>query len=547
MSRFHLPVLAVLLLAAVGWSQTLDEQELRSVRDRTITFESYTGPHAVFDTADEIVGIGRALAVSRAARETRGDYYGLYSVIRAVDPTERQKLDADLIVFEEKAGVDHIDNVRRIISGYLQGAFAVSRADAELLAVFTTYYNAVYRGLIDELRGKYSAVVMANLSARNAGIAVSYRDWPGRTRLIIPLNPKGPLGGSEAAGSPVGPVSTGELSEKKVIEQLRSEPDKGLPERKALVDLKEREVEKAKEAIVAEEKKLEERKAEVARREETLPKGPEKPAPPVPSPAAKATTPTPPQTPPPAAPAPAQPPAAAAPAPPPAPPSAPAPAAPTVVEEKARIAEAEKVIEAKKEAVAAKETEIARDRQGIVADERGTPAGAPRPAETARPSVAESLLYLTGRGRPAGGRLVVIDPATRTASVSSPVGAVVGLDFSYYQDRVLVLAREGEAVHLLLLDPKTLEVASHGQDVISPLGYVHSQEGAIYAVTIQGSGARVAKYDQSLSRTALSTEAVDPNTYIRIFGDEVYVSSPDGRILVLAAGDLSRTGEVQVR
>jgi hypothetical protein len=410
----------------------------------------------------------------------------------------------------------------------LETAFGYARADADLLAVFTKYYNAVYRGKIDELGARYSAAVMGNISAENAGIALSYREWPGRTRLLVPFARAGIAGEQPAAA-----VSTTELTVKKVIEQLQTEPDKGLPDRKAMVDLKEREVEKAKEAIAAEEKKIADQKVEVAKLEE----------------AAKASTPAP--TP---ASAPSEPPAAAPGLSPetkaaalptaPQPQAAPTPQASAVAEAKATIAQAEKQVAAQKEAVAAKVTEIAKDRQSIVTDEKATPAPA-QPATSVAAAVSESLLYLTGRGSPEGGRLVVIDPVTRATTVSSAAGGLTGLDYSYFKESIVVLAREGQAVHLLLLEPKNLSVTARGTDGMYAGSYVHSQAGAVYAITLQGETARLGKYDETLTRTALSTEVVDKDTYVRIFGDEVYVSAPDGSVMVLAAADLSRKALVR--
>jgi hypothetical protein len=125
------------------------------------------------------------------------------------------------------------------------------------------------------------------------------------------------------------------------------------------------------------------------------------------------------------------------------------------------------------------------------------------------------------------------------------VGGITSSDFAYYKESVVVLAREGQAVHLLLLDPKTLAVKARGQDAMEASSYVHSQAGAIYAVTQQAGSARLGKYDETLARTALSGEAVDPGTYIRIFGDEVFVAAPDGSILVLGAADLAAKGRMR--
>lgn len=536
MKKVLVLALAATVVAFVAWSQSVDEQELKSVGERDIVFESYTGTHPVVDTAEEIVAIGRSLALALRAAGSRGDFYGMYSVIRAVDPAETRKLDADIIVFEKTAGVDHIRNVRRIIAGYVQTAFGYTRADAELLAVFVTYYNAVFRGRIDELSARYSGAVMSNITAENAGLALSYREWPGRTRILIPFARAGllPAGSPQAAaaGAPSGAVSTTELTEKKVIAQLRTEPDKGLDERKAMVDLKEREVEKAKESIAAEEKRIQERKAEVAKREEAVKAGTVAPVS-TPTPSTPATTR-------PAGTTAAQPsketPAAAA---------QPSAEAKAVAEEKAKIAEAEKQVEVKKEAVAAKEAEVALDREGIVTDEKTTPAATEKAATiAAQPPISESVVFLVGRGSPGGGRLVVIDPVKRSTPVWSPVGGVTGADYAFFKESVVVLAREGQIVRLMLLDPKTLGVTSRGEDSMYAGSYVHAQAGAIYAVTVQGAVSRLGKYDERLVRIALSTEAVDKDTYVRIFGDEVYVSAPDGTILVLAAADLSRKGQV---
>jgi hypothetical protein len=527
MKRFLLLACVAAVAVCSVWSQNVDERELKSVGEPDIVFESYTGAHSVFDTAEEIVGIGRALALSLRADGRRGEFFGLYSVIRAVDPAETRKLNADLIVFEDKAGVDHIRNVRRIIAGYVETAFGYSRADAELLAVFVTYYNAVYRGKLADLSDRYSSAVMANLSAENAGIALSYREWPGKTRLIIPHARAGflPAGspGAKGAGQP-GVVSTTELTERRVVEQLRSEPDRGLADRKAMVELKEREVETGRGVVAAEEKRIAEEKTVIAKREEPLEIG-------TPAPAARAA----------AAGTDAGAGTVAHPA---GTGTGGSPETRAAAEEKAKVVEAEKRVEETKAVVAAKEAEIARDREGIVTDEKATPV-TPAAAEPAvKPAVSENVLYLAGRGSAGGGRLLVIDPVTRSTAASSAVGGIASLDYYYFKESVVVLAREGAEVRLALLDAKTLAVAARGMDPMYAGSYVHAQAGAIYAVTLQGGGARLGKYDGTLARTAMSVEPVDRDTYVRIFGDEVYVSSPDGTIMVLSAADLSRKGQV---
>ena len=59
--------------------------------------------------------------------------------------------------------------------------------DARALALFTTYYNAVHRGDMTYFKSRYKKVVLKHLNSGNAGISTKYYNWPGRTRMVIPL------------------------------------------------------------------------------------------------------------------------------------------------------------------------------------------------------------------------------------------------------------------------------------------------------------------------------------------------------------------------
>ena len=79
---------------------------------------------------------------------------------------------------------------------------------------------------------KYKKVVTNNLSSEKAGIALSYKDWPGKTQIVIPLNDiKGGLS----------TVDTSVISDKQVVQSMQGEDDKGVESRKEMVDIKERE------------------------------------------------------------------------------------------------------------------------------------------------------------------------------------------------------------------------------------------------------------------------------------------------------------------
>ena len=87
-------------LFAIG----VDEAEIKSTSNQTITFENYTGPHSRVDTLEQIKGIGRDLAndFDKNIAKTYGGQR--YSVIHAVDSKAMNRLlKKDLIKFLNNA------------------------------------------------------------------------------------------------------------------------------------------------------------------------------------------------------------------------------------------------------------------------------------------------------------------------------------------------------------------------------------------------------------------------------------------------------------
>lgn len=223
-------------------AQNVNERELRSAGDgSTIVFENYEGPHSVIETAAAINSIGAGLGnqLKNAGLQSGGTFgsNGKYTVIHAVDSSEQGKLDADIILINSDATVDHIRNLRRIIASYLSAAYGYSQKDAATVATFVTVYNAVYRNQLDTFKSKYKNIVIGNLTEAKCGLSIKWSDWPGNSQIVIPL------GEFEEGG--LSSVDTSVISDKKVVESMKEDDDKGVDERKNMVDIKEREAENA--------------------------------------------------------------------------------------------------------------------------------------------------------------------------------------------------------------------------------------------------------------------------------------------------------------
>ncbi|MBE6361711.1 MAG: hypothetical protein E7059_09715 [Treponema bryantii] len=270
--------LVSLLISTNIFALEVDKTELQSTKSTTIEFISYTGPHKIIDSVEAIKGIGNSLgkeiAPSRDTSKT-ANLGNKYTVIHAIDENETGKFDADIIFINKDANVDHITNLRRIISAYLVSAYDYSEADADTLAVFITVYNAVYRGDLDSFKNKYKDVVVKNLSSNNCGLSVNYKDWPGASEIVIPLY--------DVKNGGLSTIETSVISDKKVVESMKEDDDKNIESRKEMVDIKEREAEESQEKAnaaqkkaVEEQKKLKEEKQKTEKAKEEVKKAEEK-------------------------------------------------------------------------------------------------------------------------------------------------------------------------------------------------------------------------------------------------------------------------------
>lgn len=542
--RRPLTALAVLALLAArsptADALDVDRAELEKAGTQKIVFINYEGPYARIDSSEDILGIGLALGRAIRAGATRaGTENRYYAVHAAAKGASDAKFDADVIGLGVDAGVDHIRNLRLILRGYLQAAYDYSPKDAALLAEFATVYNAVYRGDWKYFTDRYRDGALAALSPDKAGLSVRFDEWPGRAQIVIPLSEK-------AAPGSLSAVDTTSLTDKKVVEQLRKDEDKGIDSRKEMVDLKEREASEAKqtatlerEAIVDEEKKIADEKAAVAAEKERIAaeekrlaeskRAAERAA------AEKAA-------------ATGEPPAKSAPS------AEEKKAEEQLAQDKAavaakeeEIAKKEEQLEERKEEAAAAEsfaekkdaeasadrTEIAKDQQQIIKEESAAPKA---------PPTGDLALRLTSSASPYA-RFVMIDKMTGTELKASPLDTVHARSTAEVGGKLVAVAgREGGngAVRLVVVDKASLEMLKQGDVDIQRESPVWVRGDQLYALVAEAGGPRLARFDANLALLAKSSVPVHPYAVPSFAQGVVLVQGADGAVVVLKEADLSK-------
>lgn len=517
----------IALFSAIPLSaQKVDEEELKSAGNDTIVFINYTGPHSKIDSLASIKQLGSNLGTVVAKDTSKATSAGnpaKYSVIHAIDPEEKGKLDADIILVGADATVDHIDNLRRIIASYLVAAYGYSEKDAETVAVFVTVYNAVYRGNFDAYQKKYKKIVLDNLSPSNCGLSVNYTDWPGKSQIVIPLY--------DVNGG-LSTVDTSVISDTQVVKSMQEDDGKNVESRKEMVDIKEREAEnasqKAQEAqknAVQEQKKLteEKQKTEAAQQEaETARKEAE--------------------------------------------------AAQKNADENPDDAEAqkeaeEKKIEAEEKQVAYEEQKTAQEEQQAAADNAAKEAAEQQAvadkktseAQEERKTIAQDQaevikkeienaaapsvygIELTNDATMLSG-LIKVNTSTGEVIKSSPVTYIRNRTMFQAGENFVAIAGENKGngtVKLVLLSPDTMEIIKESNETVAENSVLVQDSGEYYCIVQDGKISTLAKYDSELNLKLKSSASLKPATPVTIAGQHIVVTGADGNVKVLDKSDLN--------
>lgn len=526
-SKMSLIIWCLCIFTLPLFALEVNESELKSAGNNdTIVFINYTGPHAKIDSLSSIKGLGTELGSVISKEPSKSQTVGSsskYSVIHAIDDSEKGKLDADIIVIGANATVDHINNLRHIIASYLIAAYGYSEQDAETVAVFVTVYNAVYRGDLSNFQNKYKKIVIDNLTSEKCGLSVNYKDWPGYSQIVIPL--------FDVNGG-LSTVDTSIISDTQVVKNMQEDDNKNIESRKNMVDIKEREAETATEKAqesqkkaVEEQKKLTEEKTkttEAKKEAETAKEQAEE---------AKKVAEENPQD------KKAQ---------------QEAEEKQSVAEEKQQVYEEQQVAQEEQQKNADDAKETASEMQAV-ADKKNTEAQDERKViaqdqqEVIKKEIADAAapsaygIELTNESNMLSG-MIKINTDNGQIIKSSPVTYIRNRTIFQAGENFIAIAGENKgngAVKLILISPETMEINTESNEVVAE-NSVLIQDGTDYYCVIQdGKNWVLAKYDQALALKLKSPVSVKSGTPVTVASQYIIVTGADGSVKLLNKADLS--------
>ncbi|MDR1894645.1 MAG: hypothetical protein LBQ61_08200 [Spirochaetales bacterium] len=503
MKNLRIFLTALLVISAFPLAAQVDRPELESAGE--VQFQNYQGPHSRIDTVEEIIGIGTILSRRDASGE--GRYFDKYRVVHVYDSQETRLFSADIFILEPNAGVDHIDNLRRILSGYLTGAYGYSAQDAAVLARFITYYNAIYRGNLNFFEGRYTPGVLSRLDAGRVGLSTQWSEWAGKTQMIIPL--------SRRPGQEESRLDTDALTSPEVVESLRQEPDRGLDDRKAITEIKEEEIQQEEQALAQERRETEAREAETARQQEEIRRREEEVT------AQEQAAQTPEQQ------------------------TEAAGRRAQLEEDRAELIQARTDLAQDRRELARREEQqdqrleqIRREREQIAADEQGilSQGAAPSQPQGGTPGerAAAPFLLLSDQADVLG-TLVMVDLTSGEVIRSSGLATIRGSSYLASQGGYLVIAGEESGdriISLVRLNAESLQIEEQGEVSVAPNSRLLVQGNDIYGCVRYQDRWIPGRFNQALELTGLLDQEMAPYSFLSLQGQNFLFQLPSGSVKV---------------
>jgi hypothetical protein len=195
-------IVSLLLCAATGLLFAADAEEAQidtSILDKAYV-ETYINDTAAvswknYSTGKQIRDMGRRLGAEIKYQEqvnhAKSPYAGgspdfKYKAVRIYPGT---KAGADVIYIEKHARVNTIQNMRRIVSGYIERAYDIPMEKSDEIAKKICYWNTNHYNDKAYFQANFQVRVREVFSNKTPiiGLARSYRNWPGKTRIVIPF------------------------------------------------------------------------------------------------------------------------------------------------------------------------------------------------------------------------------------------------------------------------------------------------------------------------------------------------------------------------
>ncbi len=528
-------------MSATIYAKEVNINEL-SKNTKNIEFVNYRGPVPNVDPPAEVRSIGVQLAQGLGNKQfARFRYHLKYSVIHADSDQDPDKLAADIFYIDKRAQVGHINYVRLMLRGFLETKYGYSSRDSRTLAVFITYYNAVYRGDMEYFDSQYKQIVTRNITKNNAGISTLYNEWPGRTAMVIPLT-------DEAQRNNINSLDTSLLTDDKIIEDMRKETDMSIDERKDMVDLEKKQLDEKKsdldkkktdqenldkeiqkkqetiekkktdiekttdpvekkqkeEELKKEEKELEKTQEDKKKLDETVKKTEEN--------ITKTED--------------------------------------NIKKQEDQIKKDEEEVKKKTdpEFVADKKKELEEKEKELTQKEKELEKKEEEIKKNEDPAVFDGVFYYLKIKKFLDdgiyeNELYSINPATRKVLKKSPYEHISGRKYDIFAEGVVIIGFEGQNRlnhKLILLDKQTLQPKVTSKDIVFYRSFIIIKDDYIYAILMEEGSTYLGKYDKNLKRVFKSTEKVEKDSFITFYGDYIYINNDlKNKILVLNKEDLS--------
>jgi chemotaxis protein histidine kinase CheA len=524
-------VFAVSLGLSAQSKAPLGESEFQGVKRIEFINKSYK--KASSDIVQENQELGKKLA--QGIQKSDSSVTGGVSIQR-IQPGKDGKLGADILTISESQSFDHVNSIVRIVASYVETSFQYKAGGADTLGQYLVYYNAAHRKDLKYFTSKYSEEVIKTLTADKVGLDTNYKNWSGKTQLLIPIE-KNILKDSGKD------VTTDELEKEvnKIVKDKEKDPvtkQKMQEEAKKMDNLQTEKlkeekkiVQDKKEEVAKEQKAVEQKKEELKKKEATevaklneLKKDPVKNKVEIEKKTEEVKA---------------------------------------IQQETAKTETQAAVVEAKKDELDKKEEQIAAKEE---ARKEGTTTATTESAKTEEAvKVAEQkveelktelkdakeelkkkeeqsdnvinnkILFMKFIKYDADGHysneLWAIDTTKDDALFKSPYNNICSKDFKEIANQgVLVLGYDGEKIEtrkhkLVLLDPDKLAVkkTSDTADVFWRTPMIN-REDKIYVVEKFQDKYHVARFKNDLTFEARSAEAIEENSEITFFGDKIYVT-----------------------